>query len=314
MAITAEEGSYTDYAYTGGMQSLTVPYDGIYKLECWGPGGSEGGTHGGYAAGYKKLKKGTVVYICVGQCAAGYGTWGEWGNRYNGGQDGSSSANPSQWSGKHPGAGCTHMAFVSGVLADLSEYRDKVLIVAGGAGASAFDNDGTDSFGSGYGGAGGGLSGYKGSSGVQPGTQTTGYAFGLGGPSITAGVEDDYGKSGGGAGWYGGYNGRYGGAGGSSYIDGCPEFTYMGTTYRPETTAGAGNGPLTDGTARITFVRRSLLPVHFNGTQLEKIVFNGTEITSLVVDGVKLFFERLKVRFAAWFTSTKTARKSRALT
>lgn len=308
MAFTGKPGEVEAYGYTGDVQSLTIPYDGIYKLECWGPGGGYNGAKGGYAAGYKKLTKGTVVYIVCGQCGGGRT---EYGNRYNGGRDGSTSANPAHWVGKHPGAGCTHMALVSGVLADLSSNKNKVLIVAGGGGAAATDSI----YGTGNGGNGGGLSGSSGSSGAG-GTQTTGYAFGLGGPCITANVDNNNsnGLSGGGAGWYGGYAGVKGGGGGSSYIDGCAEFTYMGTTYSPETTTGGGNDAQTNGTARITFVRRSLLPVHFNGTQLEKIVFNGTEITSLVVDGVKLFFERLKVRFAAWFTSTKTAQKSRALT
>jgi hypothetical protein len=308
MAITAEEGSYTDYAYTGGVQILTIPYDGIYKLECWGPGGGYQGAKGGYAAGYKRLTKGTVVYIVCGQCG---GKDGEYGNRYNGGQDGSGSTNPAHWYGKHPGAGCTHMALVSGVLSSLSSNKNKVLIVAGGGGAAA--TDGTYG-GMGIGGDGGGLSGSSGSSSAG-GSQTTGYAFGLGGPAVSQ-VDGDNQKAmtGGGAGWYGGYAGIKGGGGGSSYIDGCAAFTYMGKSYNPSTTTGGGSAAETNGKARVTFVRKTLLPVHFNGTQLEKIVFNGTEITGLVVDGVKLFFERLKVRFESWFTSTKTARKSRALT
>ena len=289
MALSSENNSYTEFECTYSMQSVTIPSDGIYLLECWGPGGSEGGTSGGYSSGYKKLLKGTVVYVCVGQCAAGRSTQEEWGNRYNGGQDGSASENPSHWSGKHPGAGCTHMALVSGVLASLSERRDEVLIVAGGAGASAFDIDGKDTFGSGVGGAGGGLSGYKGSSEVQPGTQTTGYAFGLGGPSITAGSQDAYGKSGGGAGWYGGHAGRYGGAGGSGYIGGVPAFTFNGVVYKPTTTTGAGQPPLSDGAAKITKVSDLYIPVIFNGTHLQNIIFNGTAIEHLIFNGTQLY-------------------------
>ena len=40
MAITTSKGSYQDYAYTGGMQSVTIPHDGIYKFEVWGAGGT----------------------------------------------------------------------------------------------------------------------------------------------------------------------------------------------------------------------------------------------------------------------------------
>lgn len=310
MAISATEGSYTNYAYTGGVQSLTLPADGIYKFECYGPGGGYKGATGGYAAGYKKMTKGTVVYIVCGQSGGGSG---DYGHRYNGGQDGSGSTNPAHWYGKHPGAGCTHIALVSGVLANLSASKDKVLIVAGGAGAAATDSNASYG-GSGSGGNGGGLSGASGTSGAG-GAQTTGYGFGVGGASI-AQVNGDTSKaaSGGGAGWYGGYAGIKGGGGGSSYIDGCPEFTYQGTTYSPSTTTGGGNAATTNGTARITFVKKSVLPVYFNGTQLEKIIFNGTEITSLVVDGTKLFFEYLKRRFCRCFTSTKTAWKSNPLT
>ena len=89
MAITTSKGSYQDYAYTGGMQSVTIPHDGIYKFEVWGAGGSNSALHGsgnygnnyntngkgGYSVGYKLCKKGEVYYICVGGC----------NNPYNGG-------------------------------------------------------------------------------------------------------------------------------------------------------------------------------------------------------------------------------------
>ena len=89
MAITTSKGSYQDYAYTGGMQSVTIPHDGIYKFEVWGAGGSNSALHGsgnygnnyntngkgGYSVGYKLCKKGEVYYICVGGCY----------NPYNGG-------------------------------------------------------------------------------------------------------------------------------------------------------------------------------------------------------------------------------------
>lgn len=82
MAITTSKGSYQDYAYTGGMQSVTIPHDGIYKFEVWGAGGSNSALHGsgnygnnyntngkgGYSVGYKLCKKGEVYYICVGGC------------------------------------------------------------------------------------------------------------------------------------------------------------------------------------------------------------------------------------------------------
>lgn len=67
-------------------------------------------------------------------------------------------------------------------------------------------------------------------------------------------------------------------------------------TYAPSTTTGGGSASGVNGTAKITFIAKSELPVTFNGTKLEKIMFNGVEVKSLIVNGVKLFMERLKRR------------------
>lgn len=285
MAISTTEGSYTDYAYTGGVQSLTIPVDGIYKLEVWGAGGGYYGAKGGYAIGYKKLTKGTKVYVVCGQAGGGEK---DHGNRYNGGQDGSTTQNPAHWYGKHPGGGCTHIALVSGVLSTLSNNRDKVLIVAGGGGAAATDSDPRWG-GSGYGGDGGGLSGYSGTSGAG-GSQTSGHAFGLGGYSVSeVNGDNTQAKSGGGAGWFGGHAGIKGGGGGSSYIDGTPEITFNGVTYTPSTIIGGGSVTTANGKARITLAKKTFLPVQFNGAQIDKLLFNGTEITGLQFNGVTLF-------------------------
>ncbi len=105
-----EQGSYQDYAYTGGMQSVTIPQDGIYKFEVWGAGGSNSALHGGgaygnnyntngkggYSVGYKLCKKGEVYYICVGGCNV----------PYNGGGVGDAG-----W-----GGGATHIATKTGEL------------------------------------------------------------------------------------------------------------------------------------------------------------------------------------------------------
>ena len=41
MALSGTVGSYQEFGYTGGMQSVTIPADGIYKLEVWGAQGGE---------------------------------------------------------------------------------------------------------------------------------------------------------------------------------------------------------------------------------------------------------------------------------
>ena len=126
MAITTSKGSYQDYAYTGGMQSVTIPHDGIYKFEVWGAGGSNSALHGGgaygnnyntngkggYSVGYKLCKKGEVYYICVGGCNV----------PYNGGGVGDAG-----W-----GGGATHIATKTGELKNLSGDKAAVLLVGAG--------------------------------------------------------------------------------------------------------------------------------------------------------------------------------------
>lgn len=276
MAISAAEGSSEWYDYTGKVQSLTVPTDGIYKLEVYGAGGGYGGAKGGYSIGYKKLTKGVTLYIACGQMG---GTQDGYGARFNGGQDSSSSQNQACWYGRRAGGGCTHIATKDGVLADLKDSKDAVLIVAGAGGSGKTAGDSSTTTGSG--GQGGGLSGGSGTSGAG-GTQSGGYAFGKGAPATVD-------ECGGGAGWYGGYAGALGAGGGSSYIGGVPEFTYNGVTYTPSTTIGGGREWHTNGAARITLVKKTFLPVQVNGEQIEKILFNGTEITGLQFNGVTVF-------------------------
>ena len=175
MAITTSKGSYQDYAYTGGMQSVTIPHDGIYKFEVWGAGGSNSALHGsgnygnnyntngkgGYSVGYKLCKKGEVYYICVGGC----------NNPYNGGGRGNAG-----W-----GGGATHIATKTGELKNLSGNKAAVLLVAGGGGGTGQANgEGGKGGGGWYGGNGGNR--YMG--GGAGGGGGSGYIGGL--PSFTS--------------------------------------------------------------------------------------------------------------------------------
>ena len=72
---TIKTGDILNYAYTGAVQSVTLP-KGVYKLEVWGAqGGSYGtnstGGNGGYSIGIITLTAETVLYIYVG----GQGTY-----------------------------------------------------------------------------------------------------------------------------------------------------------------------------------------------------------------------------------------------
>lgn len=256
-----------DFAYTGDIQTLTIPSNGLYKFEVWGAAGGYNGGRGGYSVGYKSLSKGETIYIVVGgqggSTDGGAGdarsvTWCYGG--YNGGGNGASAA-----IGSGAGGGATHIAKVTGTLASIGKasFDTNGLLVAGGGAGGGYRWQG-DSM---PGGSGGGTSGGNGS-GTGPGTvgqggtQSTGASFGNGGSAYVQGQDDSQfrqGACGGGGGYYGGTGGRstgYGseggllaGGGGSGYIGGVPEVTYKGETYTPSTSNGVQSG---NGKAKIT--------------------------------------------------------------
>ena len=225
VTFDANGGSLFSVTYDEpGSHSIVVPENGTYMLEVWGAQGGTGMTNGvsKYAGGYGSysngkvlLSSGTNLYVYVGgkgedatdsQNGAAGG--------YNGGGTGGDDKDYTSSGGNEPGAGgggATHIATVSGELSSLSPTTDidKILIVAGGGGGGAFYA---------VGGHAGGIKGtYGNSSSTVVGTQTSGYAFGLGGNAVA----NKKGSGGGGAGYYGGGGGAAdgnGGGGGSGYI------------------------------------------------------------------------------------------------
>lgn len=205
-----------------GEHIYTVPETGTYKLEVWGAQGGTGmvngnntsiGGYGGYSTGRILLQAGTNLYANVGgkgENAADRQAGGVGG--YNGGGTGGTDSNYSSSGNNEPGAGgggASHIATASGVLSSLSSNTTSILIVAGGGGGAAYD---------GVGGSGGGIQGVNGNVNTTiGGTQTSGYAFGLGAP----GVSFAGGTGAGGGGYYGGVSGAAdgdSGTGGSGYI------------------------------------------------------------------------------------------------
>lgn len=220
-----------DFAYTGGMQSVTLDA-GTYKLECWGAQGGGAceatGGKGGYSCGNLEISSPTELRIFVG----GKGEGGKTSNTsatlftslggYNGGGNGGSAYRCGQSGGG--GGGKTHIVNVT---------RDMMILCAGGgggAGGGVADNwsgevilyeAGTP------GGAGGGRTGLNGGWSYDEwdgyyggyGKQTAGGGPGSGGdfsefePGDTDGTTQYYSGSGGGGGGGGGY---YGGGGGGS--------------------------------------------------------------------------------------------------
>ena len=229
----------TTFDYTGDVQEFVAPYTGTYILETWGAqGGSfEGlgnyGGYGGYSIGALTLTKGEKLYIYVGgqpnSYAGGYNGGGNGGNY--GGQAG------------YGGGGATHIATMPGLLSEI-EQRSNILMVAGagsgagnsknitwdnkyGSGGGSTGNDGYDYYNdskSDYIGTGAGKT-YGGYCVSNPdplhstpdlGTGT----FGLGGDNYHP-SGDEYGGPGGGGGYRGGggsARGHASGGGGTGYI------------------------------------------------------------------------------------------------
>ena len=180
----------------------------------------------------------------AGQGGASGGVNGSSGG-YNGGGSGGHSVGG--YVGGSGGGGATSITSVNrGELRNFDEYRSEVLIVAGGGGGIVAQGHWKlDTYRNAYVGHGGGESGTAGGVArgitVEPGTQTSGYLFGVGQSAQWAGNNPmaKEGNGGAGGGWYGGYtylgtevNSNASGAGGSGYIGGVLDGTMStGTNY-----------------------------------------------------------------------------------
>ena len=237
----------SDEFKTTGAFTWTAPQEGDYQLEVWGAQGGQGtltnktafrsdGGYGGYARGVIHLQEGDKLYICVGgqgaKCTRAKVTApnGEAAGGYNGGGIGgteSSESTPESGSG---GGGATHIATTmqgDGQLVNYKDYKDDVLLVAGGGGG----NTSTMSVSYGYGGSGGGIGGGNSCStatygGVASSSDDTWFGKGQRGIS-PARTGANYGAhGGGGGGWYGGTDSgtpvntnSQGGGGGSGHAN-----------------------------------------------------------------------------------------------
>lgn len=299
-----EPNEYVDFNYTGNIQTFTVPNTGYYKLEVYGAEGGRGGWYfsrhwcdggkGGHAVGYKRLRKGTVLYIGVGgrgnDISGGYGSgwlWTSTPGGYNGGGTGyaqdtgayDTETQEHTWRGINSGAGsgggATHIAYnQSALLKDTNQ--NNVLIAAGGGGGGWIGSAGWGSdygpFSSGGGAGGNNASGAYGQ-GSSYGYQQDAYANTISGITIGGG---------GGGGWNGGGASiRSGGGGGSNYIDHVDDIKIGGQTLTRVSEAGKRSG---HGTARITLLRSSLVEngnIFFGTKEIEAVYFRDKEIESV---------------------------------
>ena len=243
--------SYTkDFAYTGDVQTYTIPVTGTYRLELWGASGGDAGPYkgglGGYTSGYIHLQAGQVLYFYVG---------GEGSQSAVGGWNGGGNLVAGQEYFGASGGGSTDVRLVSGAWNNFDSLKSRIMVAGGGGGANYRNRTSATElilYGSGDGGAGGCLNGddvncagiseqHQASTGY---TSYNEYTVGSGGAQTHAGEHRTYyasgelkypptitngfgisdttnAQSGAGGGWYTGGNAGHGGAGGgSSYISG----------------------------------------------------------------------------------------------
>lgn len=196
---------------TSQSQEYIVPYGqaGWYKIELWGASGADSSTNsavkggtGAYTSGIIYLEENTLLYFYVG--GAGSGSTGG----FNGGGAGAGNGGG--------GGGATDVRTVAGEWNESSSLASRLMVAAGGSGASG-NNAGQ---------TGGTLEAYssdaaadgKGATQIAGGAEGTNAAAGALG---TGGAGDTNGSGGGGGLFGGGGGGSTGvGGGGSSYISG----------------------------------------------------------------------------------------------
>lgn len=235
----------TEFRFASTVQEFVAPADGTYRVELWGASGGNAGPYmggkGAYTGGYITLKKNQVLYVYVG----GQGT------NSTGGYNGGSAVATGQENYGASGGGATDIRLVGGNWDSFDSLKSRIMVAAGGGGANYRNvTSETDQklYGSGNGGAGGGLWGYEGVSESFQSSDNTSYtsanfhSVGGGGTQVLGGTKNGYNnvpnlvssaitggfgsgstleQSGGGGGWYTGSQSSNGGAGGgSSYISG----------------------------------------------------------------------------------------------
>lgn len=233
--------THNNFDFKSSAQEFTTPVKGSYQFELWGAqGGSSypntnstgtlvAGGKGAYTKGIMTLNANEKVYVYVGEKGGTGSATNPASDTFNGGGSGGSS-----YQGGGAGGGATDIRLVAGYWNDTKSLRSRIMVAAGGAGASNWTNAAIGGYGGALtGGAGILNSGSASHTLATGGTQTSGGKggstspnngdagkFGIGGNS-----QAGHG-SGGGGGYYGGGGGGYvdsgvsSGAGGSSFISG----------------------------------------------------------------------------------------------
>ena len=214
------------YMYTGDVQTFTALYGGKYRIELWGAAGGRGrtnysldkfGGNGAYTSGEIILNQNQVLYLYVGgkgsdaasisKCVGGLGGFN---GGAGGGIDGNCDSAPEPGAG---GGGASDVRLVGGTWNDSDSLKSRIMVAAGGGGAS-YATPGIPA---------GGLNGYPGSNTKLFASQISGNAFGY--ATMVSISSYTAGPGGAGGGYYGGITAKVDGSAGgsgSSYISGHP--------------------------------------------------------------------------------------------
>ena len=286
--------------YTGTIDTITITKTGLYKFDIYGGSGggssSGSGPKGGRSTGYKYLKKGSVLYVCIGgmgitssasPTVSGGFNGGGTGRRYPFNNGGGYSGNA------YSGGGASHIATISGTLSSIGASRkSNILLVAGGGGAgysaaATYGHGGGTSGGNGSGGWYISATGGSQSSGGLCDSHSEDVRAGFGQGGYYAGLGDNFYIFGGGGGLYGGgsamisqgggIEGRSAG-GGSGYIGGVPTITYKGKSYSPSTVGGVRSG---HGIGYITLIESGTPTLFYGDKEIDALYYGDREIDTL---------------------------------
>ena len=258
---TAATTTVKNFAYTGNVQSITIPTAGTYKLEVWGAqGGGPYAGKGAYSISNYTFKQGTSIKILVGGAGTVGGNYGHGGSGGGGSFIATSNNTPicvagggGGYSGFNPTT--TIPTYTHG---QSSRLGGRVPLAKGNmregyGGACNYGNNAGD---------GGGFYG-NGNSAYQGGI---GYAFINGGSGGTVGARGGFGGGGstdytgaGGGGYTGGDGATgnqtpYYGGGGGSFYTGTGSYAKGGWESMPAPGGGNETGHSGNGYARITLV------------------------------------------------------------
>ena len=232
VVVVATPTKTVDFDYTGTEQVFTVPQTGTYKIEIWGAQGGgtsqNSGGYGSYSVGSVQLRNNDSIYLNIG--GQGEVSSNEINSEglggYNGGGIGKNSHDLCSNHIAGSGGGASHISTKSGLLSQLQNYKESILIVSGGGGGGNLCN--LSNYGTG--GSGGGMSG---NAPTNLGKDAVTNQYGTGGKQSAAGCsnhtnnlcgtfglgfssnDSEYGPGAGG-GYYGGGSSNINGAGGGS--------------------------------------------------------------------------------------------------